>query len=116
MTGFDEFYKVYPRKKGKAIARAKYTLITTTGLHTRAKDTDGNMNDLFLQATPDEILNAARVYAYRMMVEETHERFIKCADAWLNAGRWMDEEDHIEEFLDKIERLEAAKLKLRLVT
>ena len=115
MNGFDEWYAVMPVKKGKAIAKAIYPIITTSVFHTKVRDSDGNMINLSLSATPDELLQAGKVYAYRMIEEDKPRHFIKHANAWLNAGRWMDEEDHIDEYLEKIQRHEANKAKLRIV-
>lgn len=96
---FEEFWKAYPRRVGKPIARAKFEAITTTGLKTRTLDKDsGTYVEIELHATPEEIIEGAKRYYQRNRLEGTGQFGFKdngkylCHPAtWLNQGRWEDE-------------------------
>lgn len=115
MSGFDEFWTAYPRKVGKAIARSIYGQITGNGRLSKARDSAHNTYELDLYASHEDLLNAAKVFAYRMMEDDTPKGFIKHPATWLNQGCFEDEEHHIAEYLAKIERLERARVKLEIV-
>jgi hypothetical protein len=88
---FDVFWSGCLKKADKAMAKAKWDLITTTGLYTRMLDRDsGHYVDVTLRASPDEIIAGYREYAMRNL--ETEDRFIMGPATWLNRGRWMDYE------------------------
>lgn len=96
-TAFDEFWRLYPRKVGKPLARAKWEAITNGGMRTRTLDRDsGNYVDIELAATPQVLIAGARRYR-DMQVDRTtfklkdNGRFILHPATWLNQGRWEDE-------------------------
>ncbi|RAV34890.1 helix-turn-helix domain-containing protein [Corynebacterium heidelbergense] len=70
--GFDEFWRVYPRRTGKKKAREAWDKAVT--------DTD-----------PSVIIDGARRYAQHIEAEQTEQRFIKWPQGWLNDKRWEDD-------------------------
>lgn len=96
---FDEFWKQYPRRIGKPLARAKWEAITNGGFQTRTLDKDsGQYVDIELHAEPAEIIEGAKRYALRNRKKGTGEygyvddgRYLCHPATWLNQGRWEDE-------------------------
>ena len=96
---FEEFWQAYPRRIGKALARAKWKAITGPGLKTRTLDKDsGTYVEIELRATPDEIIAGAKRYYQANRLNGTGQYGFKdggrylCQPAyWLNRGRWEDE-------------------------
>lgn len=92
---FEDFWTQYPRRTGKAMARAKFQAITNGGIQTRALDRDsGQYVALVLEATPEELVAAAKAYRksligpdFRLKIDE---QFIPLASTWLNQGRFED--------------------------
>jgi|APSaa5957512535_1039671.scaffolds.fasta_scaffold72512_2 hypothetical protein len=70
--GFDEFWEVYPRKQAKGSALKAYA-------------------NAVKRAAPDEVLAGCRRYARAKANEE--KKFIAHPATWLNADRWLDEEE-----------------------
>jgi hypothetical protein len=99
-AAFELFWKAYPyvKRTGKALARAKFRAIVTTGMHTKTLDKDsGGFTPLFLKATPEEILAGARMYELccRKPGKGTsgykdEGKYIKNPSTWLNQGCWED--------------------------
>ena len=69
-AGFDELWKLYPRKVGKDAARKAYTAAVGRG------------------GLPGDIMAGVRRYAAERAGED--ERYTAHASTWLNAGRWTD--------------------------
>lgn len=116
MSDFETFWRAYPRKVGKAMARAKWNAITTKGLTAKCKDRDGNVMDVELVATPEEIIEGA--LAYRWDSIDTEDRFVAHPTTWLNQGRWEDvEEDERAEKAGKMRQIleKVKKPSLRVV-
>jgi hypothetical protein len=67
---FDEWWAVYPNKKGKDAARRRYMTVRKT-----------------TEAQP--LLDGARAYALLSAGED--KQFVKQPAGWLNDGRWADE-------------------------
>lgn len=95
---FEAFWKAYPKKVGKPLAKAKWDAITNGGLTTRTMDKDsGQYVEIELQATPAELVEGAKKYAKSLVVDTgdkyvmTERRFICHPSTWLNQGRWMDD-------------------------
>ncbi len=80
---FNEFWKIYPRKVGKAICRAKFHALTGDGLKVTIEG-----QKLVLKAKPEAVVQAAK--AFRYLSIETEERFIPLPKTWLNQGRYED--------------------------
>lgn len=94
---FDEFWKIYPKKFAKAMAKAKWDLITgPNGLVTRSLDRDsGTYVSLTLKATPEEIIEGAKRYRAANLKSggygfKDDGKYICHPATWLNQGRWMD--------------------------
>lgn len=87
---FEDFWRLYPRKVDKAIARAKWNQITGDGLTTRMLDRDSRMFvHATLRATPEEIMAGLKRYRENLPLEYD-EQFIPYPTTWLNRGRWDD--------------------------
>jgi hypothetical protein len=97
---FDEFWFAYPypARRQKALARAKWEAITGAGLRTRMLDKDSNEYvEIFLQATPAEIVDGVKRYEDKMRKPGIGEygykddgKYICGAAVFLNQGRWED--------------------------
>lgn len=88
---FDQFWSRCLKKTDKALAKAKWDAITTTGLSTRMLDKDsGQYVEVTLKATPEQIIEGMKQYGLRNL--ETEDRYIMGPATWLNRGRWMDYE------------------------
>lgn len=93
---FDDLWKIWPRKDGKAIARTKYDAIVKGGFKSRSLDkSSGQYVELELSATAEEIIAGAKAYAASQIDRNTYRfkddgRFIPHLATWLGAGRWMD--------------------------
>ena len=93
---FEDFWREYPRKVAKPLARAKFEAITNGGLATRTLDRDSGLYvNITIEATPEDIVEAAKRYRrslvgpdFRLTIEE---RFIPHPATWLNQGRFEDQ-------------------------
>lgn len=115
MSDFESFWRAYPRKVGKAMARNKWGAITGDGLSAKCRDRDGNTMDMDLIANPADLIEAAK--AYRLDCIDTEKRYILYPETWLNRGRWEDYDDDERREkaakMDKIlERTERPKLRV----
>ena len=95
---FEDFWKVCPKKVGRALTRAKFDAITSdAGLQTRTLDRDsGNYVDIHLKATASELVSAMRRYEKAQTDPKTFGlkedgKFTLHPATWLNQGRWMDQ-------------------------
>lgn len=94
---FEEFWKAYPKRVCKAMAKDKWDKITNGGLTTKMKDGEsGEMIEVFLQATAEEIIAGAKRYYETQIDKKTWKlkddgRFTCQPHTWLNRGRWTDE-------------------------
>jgi hypothetical protein len=93
---FDEFWKAYPKRVGKPLAKAKWDAITNGGLRTRTLDKDsGQYVAIELKADAAELIEAAKRYRDTQMDKNTYRlkddgRFTLHPASWLNQGRWED--------------------------
>ncbi len=93
---FNELWTLWPRKDGKAIARAKFDGITKGRFQTKTLDkSSGQFFDMELSATADEIIAGATAYLKSQVDTNTYKlkdggKFIPHLSTWLGAGRWMD--------------------------
>jgi hypothetical protein len=97
---FEEFWLAYPypRRVGKAVAKAKWEAITGEGLSTRTLDRDsGQYVSIELKATPAEILSGLKKYDAKCRKKGTGNfgyeddgKFICHPSVFLNQGRWLD--------------------------
>lgn len=94
---FEEFWKSYPKKVGKPIAKAKFDQIVNGGLKTRTLDKDsGQFIEIELEASADEIIEAAKRYRSSQIDRNTFKfkddgKYIPHPATWLNQGRFWDE-------------------------
>jgi len=97
---FEEFWKWYPLKKGKAKARTLFNLITRPGGYDsmtvlkEGGETIGKM-PIHLEATADELIEAAKQFAKSFVVVvndryKTDLTYCPHATTWLNQARWED--------------------------
>lgn len=92
---FAEFWRAFPKKTGKPLAKAKFDAITNGGLQTKTFDRDSNTYvQIELSATPDELIEAAKRYRASQIGEnyklKDDGRFTCQPATWLNQGRWLD--------------------------
>lgn len=100
---FDEFWRWYPRKTGKAVARAIFKRITEIGMKVEVEG-----ESLFLLADPQEIIEGAKRYRKSVIdgskcrwddpkiVLKDDEKFVPHAKTWLRLFeaiqvRWEDD-------------------------
>lgn len=92
---FDELWKLWPRKDGKVLAKARYQSILK-GCKTRTLEKDsGTYISIELEATEDQILDAAKAYLASQVDKNTYRmkddgKFIPHLNTWLNRGRFLD--------------------------
>lgn len=93
---FEEVWKLWPRKDGKAIARTKYDAIIKGGFRTRTLDkSSGQFIDLELSATADQILAGVKAYVDSQIDKRTFRfrddgKFIPHFATWLGRAGWED--------------------------
>lgn len=93
---FDSLWKVWPRKDGKAIARAKYEAILKGGYRTRTLDkSSGTYIDMELGAAAEMILDGAKAYVQSQIDRNTYRlkddgKFIPHLATWLGRAGWED--------------------------
>ena len=92
---FEEFWRYYPRKVGKAVAKAKYIEIVR-GCTTRTLQRDSQtFIGLELQATEEQLIQAVQKWVDSMIDKKTFKRtvedkYLPHAETWLNKGRFED--------------------------
>lgn len=93
---FEEVWKLWPRKDGKAIARTKYDAIIKGGFRTRTLDkSSGQFIELELSATADQILAGVKAYVDSQIDKRTFRfrdegKFIPHFATWLGRAGWED--------------------------
>jgi len=93
---FDELWRIWPRKDGKAIARAKFDGIVKGGFQTKTLDkSSGQFFDMELSATADEIIAGATAYLKSQVDKNTYRlkdggKFIPHLSTWLGRAGWQD--------------------------
>lgn len=95
---FEALWKVWRRKDGKAIARAKYMEIIKGGYRTKTLDkSSGMFMEMELSATPEQILAGAKAYMDSHVDKKTFRlkddgKFIPWLQTWLGRAGWLDYE------------------------
>jgi hypothetical protein len=95
-TGFDAWWKQYPRKIGKPLAKAKYLAIVSGGMDTKTLDRDsGSFVPISISATHEELMEGVKRYRDEQIDKKTYKvkddgKYICHPATWLNQGRWMD--------------------------
>jgi len=93
---FEAIWKAWPRKDGKAIARAKYLAIIKGGYDTRTLDkSSGQFIEMELSATPEQIAAGVRAYVDSQIDRRTFRfkddgKFIPHLATWLGRAGWED--------------------------
>jgi hypothetical protein len=93
---FDEVWALWPRKDGKAVARAKFDGIVRGGFQTKTLDkSSGQFFEMELSASADQIIAGAKAYLASQVDRNTYRlkdegRFIPHLSTWLGGGRWED--------------------------
>ena len=96
---FDDFWREYPLKKGKADARTLFNLITRPGGFDTVKALkDGgevvSKVPVHLEATPEQLVEGARQFARSLVNRQTWTvdlAYCPHATTWLHHERWDDE-------------------------
>ena len=97
-AAFDAFWRAYPKKVGKPIAKAKFDAITNGGLRTRTLDKDsGSYVEIELHATAEELIEGAKRYDARNRKQGAGNygyiddgKYLMHPSSWLNRGSWQD--------------------------
>ena len=93
---FEELWKFWPRREGKAVARAKFDGIVKGGFLTKTLDkSSGQYFDMQLSATADEIIAGAKAYLDSQFDRSTYRyrdggKFIPHLATWLGRAGWQD--------------------------
>lgn len=93
---FEETWRLWPRKDGKAIARSKYDAIIKGGFRTRTLDkSSGQFIELELTATADQILAGVKAYVDSQIDKRTFRfkddgKFVPHFATWLGRAGWED--------------------------
>lgn len=96
-AAFNEIWKLWPRKEGKVLAKARFLSIVQ-GCTTKTLEKDsGSYIQIQLHGTPEAILAAAKAYLASQVDKNTYTmkdggKFIPHLNTWLNRGRFMDHE------------------------
>lgn len=96
-AAFDMFWAAYPKRVGKPLAKAKFMSIVNGGFKTKTLDKDsGTYVEIELEATAQEIVDAAKAYTRSLIDLNTYkrkieDRFIPAPAVWLNQGRFFDQ-------------------------
>lgn len=93
---FDAIWKAWPRKDGKAIARAKYLAIIKGGFASKTLDkSSGQFIDMELSATPEQIAAGVKAYVDSQIDKRTFRvkddgKFVPHLATWLGRAGWED--------------------------
>jgi hypothetical protein len=93
---FEELWKVWPRREGKALARAKFDGIVRGAFQTRTLDKSaGEYMPMSLTATADEIIAGAKAYVQSQIDTRTYRlkddgKFVPHLSTWLGRAGWED--------------------------
>lgn len=93
---FEELWKMWPRKDGKAIARAKFDGIVRGGFQTKTLDkSSGQYMDMELSAPAEQIIAGAKAYVQSQIDRRTYRlkddgKFIPHLATWLGRAGWED--------------------------
>lgn len=93
---FEELWKVWGRKDGKAIARTKYEAIIKGGFNTRTLDkSSGEYVPMELSATAEQVIAGAKAYMASQIDKTTYRlkddgKFIPHLSTWLGRAGWED--------------------------
>lgn len=96
-AAFSELWKLWPRKEGKVLAKARFLSIVK-GCSTRTLEKDsGSYIQIDLHAAPEAILAAAKAYLASQVDKNTYRmkddgKFIPHLNTWLNKGKFLDYE------------------------
>lgn len=93
---FDEVWKLWPRKDGKAVARSKYEGIVKGRYQSKTLDkSSGQFIEMELSATAEEIIAGAKAYLASQVDRNTFRlkddgKFIPHLATWLGRAGWED--------------------------
>lgn len=93
---FETVWKLWPRRDGKAVARAKYLAIIKGGYDTRTLDKSSQtFIPMELSATPEQIEAGVKAYVASQIDKRTYRfkddgKFIPHLATWLNRAGWED--------------------------
>jgi len=90
---FEEWWRLYPRKLGKPLAKAKWQAIVGDGLITKTLCRDsGTYVQVELKGSPEELIEGVKRYRDSVWDQKAYKfsEFICHPATWLNQGRWLD--------------------------
>lgn len=93
---FEAVWKAWPRKDGKAIARAKYDAIIRGNYASKTMDkSSGQFLELNLSATPEQIAAGVKAYVDSQIDRKTYRfkddgKYVPHFATWLGRAGWQD--------------------------
>jgi hypothetical protein len=93
---FEEVWKLWPVKAGKAIARTKFDAIVKGGFLSKTLDkSSGQFIEMELSASADEIIAGVKAYVASQIDKRTYRfkddgKFIPHLATWLGRAGWED--------------------------
>lgn len=95
---FEEVWKVWPRREGKALARSKFDAIVKGGFRTKTLDkASGEFFPMVLSASADEMIAGAKAYLQSQKKTgsgafgyKDDGKFIPHLATWLSRAGWED--------------------------
>lgn len=93
---FEECWKTWPRKDGKAVARAKFDAIVKGGFQSKTLDkSSGQYIDMELSATAEQIIAGAKAYMASQIDRNTYRlkddgKYVPHLSTWLGRAGWED--------------------------
>lgn len=93
---FEEAWKLWPRRDGKAIARTKYEAIVKGGFKSKTLDkSSGQFIEMDLSATEDQIIAGIRGYVDSQIDKRTYRlkddgKYVPHLATWLGRAGWED--------------------------
>ena len=93
---FEEVWKLWPRKDGKAIARTKYDAIVKGGFKSKTLDkSSGLYIDMELSASAEQIIEGVKAYVASQIDKRTYRlkddgKYVPHLATWLGRAGWED--------------------------
>lgn len=93
---FEEVWKLWPRKDGKAIARTKYLAIVKGRFQSKTLDkASGQFIEMELSASPEQIIAGVKAYVDSQIDKRTFRfkddgKYVPHLGTWLGRAGWED--------------------------
>lgn len=93
---FEECWKLWPKKDGKAVARAKFDAIVKGGFKSKTLDkSSGLYIDMELSASAEQIIDGVKAYVKAQIDTRTYRlkddgKYVPHLATWLGRAGWED--------------------------